>query len=244
MLLYLTLLLTASASAIPLASRAQPVTPNPTFSEETFQKLLDAPTAADRFTLIQSMGVPTKFDFNPDANPNGGVGSGPGGIGILANQKTFLPLIGLGVAMSAGFLNPCGMNVPHTHSRATEFLTIVEGGNVTTGFYMENDGPPAFNNTLNKYQGAILPMGSFHFEFNDNCEPAVFIAAFSHEDPGLSNIGANLFKLRPDVVAAILDYPTAVDASNINKLKHTLPPEFIDNVASCLNRCGIKPSSS
>ena len=132
------------------------------------------------------------------------------------------------------------MNVPHIHPRATEFLTIVEGSNVHTGFITENSGPPQFNNTLNRFQGVVLPQGSIHFEHNDNCDPAVFIAAFSNEDPGLSNVAQNFFRLTPDIVDAVL--PTVIDGTNVIKFSGSLAPEFIQGVQSCLDRCGIKPS--
>lgn len=31
-------------------------------------------------------------------------------------------------------------------------------------------------------------MGSIHYEFNDSCDPAVFIAAFGDDNPGLSRV--------------------------------------------------------
>lgn len=182
--------LSASDPSASLYPATVPGTPNPAFSQDIHSQLLMAPLAVDRINLIKELGIPTKFDFSLAANPAGGVSRGQGGQGNLANVKTFPPLMGLGVAMSAGFLNPCGMNTPHTHPRATEFLTIVQGNNVRTGFVMENGGPPQMSNTLMQYQGSILPQGSIHFEFNDNCEPAVFMAAFSNEDPGLSRISS------------------------------------------------------
>jgi len=98
---------------------------NSKYSQDLHNQLLFAPTTADRFNIIKEQGVPVKFDFNLDANPDGGVGCGGGGQGNLANHKTFPPLIGLGLAMSAGIMNPCGMNTPHIHPRATDSLTIV-----------------------------------------------------------------------------------------------------------------------
>lgn len=68
------------------------------------------------------------------------------------------------------------MNTPHTHNRASEFLVIVQGGNVHTSFVQESGLTTPITTTLSLYQGAILPMGSIHYEFNDNCEPAVFVA--------------------------------------------------------------------
>jgi hypothetical protein len=105
----------------------------------TFEQLITFPlaTTAEQITILKEQG-PTdlyfKYKFNLAVNPNPGGGTGKGGSGVLANRKNFPALIGLGVAASVGFLKPCGMNTPHTHPRATEFLTIASGSNVKTGF--------------------------------------------------------------------------------------------------------------
>ena len=230
----------SSASLYPITT---PGEPNPKFNQDHYTQLYLAPLAADRMDMIKELNIPTKFDFSLAANPDGGVSSGAGGQGNLANRKTFPPLIGLGVAMSAGFLNPCGMNTPHTHPRATEFLTIVQGSNVRTGFIAENGGPPQMSNTLEQWQGSILPQGSIHFEFNDNCEPAVFIAAFSDEDPGLSSVAQNFFSLDPGIVAADLGYPTFLDGTNLAQFEKGIPKSFADGMKTCFETCGLEWST-
>lgn len=62
---------------------------------------------------------------------------GKGGRFILANQNNFPILVNQGIATAVGFLNPCSMNSPHTHLRATEFFTVVQG-KFQTGFMLEN----------------------------------------------------------------------------------------------------------
>ncbi|KAL8871226.1 MAG: hypothetical protein Q9174_002894 [Haloplaca sp. 1 TL-2023] len=121
--------------------------------------------------------------------------------------------------MSAGFMNPCGMNKPHIHPRATEFLTLASGTSLKTGFILENGLTEQQSTTLSLFQGAIFPQGSIHYEFNDNCEPAVFLAAFSNEDPGLSTIGKNFFGLNPDVVDADLGFPDVLDGTNLREFE-------------------------
>lgn len=213
---------------------------NPPPNASLISQLELAGTSVDRFKIIQSLGPDyLKFDFNNAANPSGGVSAGLGGQGNLADRKTFPALISLGVAMSAGFLNPCGMNTPHIHNRATEFLTIVQGSNVRTGFILENGMTAQMSTTLDRFQGAILPQGSIHFEFNDNCEPAVFMAAFSHEDPGLSSIAQNFFSLDPGILEADLGYPRFLDGTNLVLFEKTIPLSFAKGMRSCLDRCGI-----
>jgi len=95
------------------------------------------------------------------------------------------------------------------------------------------------NNVLTRFQGAILPIGSIHFEFNDNCEPAVFMAAFSNEDPGLSSVVQNLFSLDPGIVDADLGYPAFLDLTNIAQFEKSVPPSFSDGMRESFDRCGI-----
>ena len=76
------------------------------------------------------------FDFK--AAPVGG----EGGRILVASEKNFPLLVAgkegsQGIAGAVAFIEPCGMNSPHTHPRATEFLTVVEG-ELEVGFVMEN----------------------------------------------------------------------------------------------------------
>ena len=104
---------------------------------------------------------------------------------------------------------------------------------------MENGAGPELSNDLTMYQGTVFPQGSVHYEFNDNCEPATFIAGFNSEDPGLSSIAQNFFDLNPDIVEADLGYPREINGENIAKFAPTIPPSFALGIKSCLDRCGI-----
>ncbi len=138
-----------------------------------------------------------------------------------------------------GFIKPCGMNTPHTHNRASEFLVIVKGGNVKASFVQESGLSTPITTTLSLYQGAILPVGSIHYEFNDNCEPAVFVASFSNEDPGLSRTAQNFFVEDPSIVDADLGIPHFLDGVNIANFQTKIPKAFALGAQECLKRCGI-----
>ena len=246
-LLYVARLLACATvvSASPISPRATNSTvppSNPPITQDLLNQLQLAANSEARFEILKAQGPADtwlKYDFNPAANPNPGGGKGLGGQGDLANRATFPALINLGVAMSAGFMNPCGMNKPHIHPRASEFLTLAKGDNVLTGFILENGLQTQFSTTLSLYQGAIFPQGSIHYEFNDNCEPAVFLAAFSNEDPGLSTIGKNFFALDPDVVDADLGFPDQLDGTNLRQFDAAIPKSFSQGPKECLKRCKI-----
>jgi hypothetical protein len=163
-----------------------------------------------------------------------------GGSGVLANRKNFPALINLSVAASIDFMNPCCMKTPHIDPRATEFLTIAQGGNVKTGFIMEEGLNTELTTVLDQYQGAIFPQRSIRYEFNDNCEPAVFTAEFSSDDPGLSCVAQNFFSLNPDIVDADLAFLDVLDQTNIARLASSIPSVFAFGAKECLDRCGIK----
>ncbi|KAK4686905.1 hypothetical protein P7C73_g3208, partial [Tremellales sp. Uapishka_1] len=230
------------ASDSPSATQAN-IKKNPNITSDFLTQVKGAYDNVARFELLYGQGSDYwKFDFNPAANPAGGVAQGRGGEGVLADRKTFPMLYSEGVSMSMGFLNPCGMNTPHTHPRATEFLNIVTPvqNPVRTGFVMENGITMEFSTNLTQYQAALFPMGSIHFEFNDNCEAAVFAAAFSSDDPGLSSTANNFFSLDADIVNSTLGFPKEINAMNIAQFAPTIPKSFAIAVADCLDRCGIQ----
>ena len=53
-------------------------------------------------------------------------------------------------------IRPCGMNTPHIHPRATEFLYLVSNGQLETGFIEEN-GAIFVINPLIQGQGTTFP---------------------------------------------------------------------------------------
>ena len=57
---------------------------------------------------------------------------------------------------------------------------------------------------LHKFDGTVFPQGSIHYQFNNNCEDATFVATLNSEDPGTSQIAQNFFALNSQVVDATL----------------------------------------
>jgi hypothetical protein len=99
------------------------------------------------------------------------------------------------------------------HPRATEFLTLVEGSNLEFGYVLENNLVGAGQNPeiagyLNKFDGTVFPQGSVHYQFNNNCEKATFVATLNSEDPGTNQIAQAFFALNSDVVNATLGFPS------------------------------------
>jgi len=242
-----------AVQALPQPQNAQPSsTPAPappTDNAALFRDLLTAPTAIKRFQRLLTSGGEalltgdalkklTVFSFNgatPAPNAKGGATK-------AANIETFPILTGLGISKTLGFLEPCGINTPHVHPRATEFLTLVEGSNLKFGYVLENGLVKAGQNqeiagTLNKFEGTVFPQGSIHFQFNDNCEKATFVAALNSEDPGTNQIAQGFFALNANVIDATLGLPNTIDGKNIEEFRKAIPANLAQDMDVCMARC-------
>lgn len=104
------------------------------------------------------------FDF---LHQSAGETNGAAGHTVAASSANFPAVIGNGMAMTVGFLGPCGLNTPHTHPRATEFNFVVNGS-LSAGLLVENGARFIFNE-LALGQAAIFPKGAIHFEMNNAC---------------------------------------------------------------------------
>jgi hypothetical protein len=211
--------------------RAAPTSSN---NLDLIQKLLLAPTAVERINLL------TKDDFIYDFNspPDGATTTGKGGHTVKADRKTFPALIGTGVAMTVGFIGPCGFNTPHIHPRSSE-INIVVQGRLGTMFVTENGVQPIGINYLGQYQMTVFPQGATHLEFNPDCTDAVFVAGFGSEDPGVEQLAQTLFSLDPAVVQADLGVE-AINGEDIAAFRDKIPPNVALGVQQCLDKCNIK----
>lgn len=195
--------------------------------------LITAASQVDRINILQN-DSDFVFDFlNPP--PFVTPVTGAGGHTIAATRKTFPALVSNGMAMTIGFLGPCGLNTPHTHPRATEFNFIVNG-TVMVGFQAENGARFVFNN-VTAGQATIFPKGSIHFEQNLGCDAIIFVAAFNDEDPGVNQAAQGLFALPPDVVSTTLG---GINVANVRNIKRRIPANVALGTEECRRRCGLQ----
>lgn len=176
----------------------------------------------------------TVFDFNQQTPAAGA----KGGSILLATVDNFPILEELGISGAISFVQPCGLNIPHSHPRASEFFFVVEGI-LDTGFVQENGFNTEIETQLGTYQGTVFPMGSIHYQQNPTCSPAVFVAALNNEDPGRSDIATNFWMLDSDVISAALGNATTIDGTNIDAWRSHLPVNLAAGVDSCLQACGL-----
>ncbi|KAF1984476.1 RmlC-like cupin [Aulographum hederae CBS 113979] len=239
----------SSSMSMPSESAATPPSPA---ADLSFADLVLQPTTVDRFKKIvlgddgkvlpqEELAARVIFDF--DAQKAAAPGS-RGGAVASANVKTFPILTGLDISTTVGFLGPCGLNTPHIHPRATEFLTLANG-TLDFGFILENGlvdagkGSAEVAGRLHQFQGAVFPIGSIHYQVNPTCDPVVFIATLNSEDPGVSQVAQNFFGLDGDVVSATLGFPESLDGKDIESFRKQIPANLAVGIEQCLATCGI-----
>ncbi|RCV05339.1 hypothetical protein SETIT_1G075900v2 [Setaria italica] len=121
-----------------------------------------------------------------------------------------------GVSMARLDLAPGGLNPPHTHPRAAEVLTVVEG-EMRAGF-LAADGT-LFARVLSVGDAFVFPRGLVHFEFNCGDRPAVGIAGLSSQNPGLVRVADSLFGANPAVDDDVLAKAFRIDAATLQRIK-------------------------
>jgi hypothetical protein len=202
----------------------------------TIQQQLElAGTAVDRLKILTN-DTDYVFNFNTTTLA-GAITQGKGGHTVKADRDTFPALIGNGGSMTLGFLGPCGFNTPHTHPRAAEMNIVVQGrlfGSVTA-----ENGARHMQHELDQFAMTVFPQGALHTEWNPDCEPAVFVAAFPDEDPGVQQAAQTLFGFEDDVIRALLGGDGSVNGQDLDKFKTVIPANVALGVQSCLTKCNI-----
>jgi len=173
------------------------------------------------------------FKFNLAGAPasNNGVGAKIQG----GSQARFPALNGLGVSYTLFTIDPCGMNLPHVHPRATEIIYLIRGYGLTVGFSEENGGRVLVNRKMKKGWTAVFPQGLPHWQINTSCQPVQFISALSHADPGVVTMPDRFLGTSiPDYVLSVV---FNVPRGKVQDIRDRLSSRDLE--AECKKRCGI-----
>ncbi|KAM7253444.1 hypothetical protein ACFE04_021737 [Oxalis oulophora] len=111
-----------------------------------------------------------------------------------------------------------GINPPHTHPRATEILTVIEG-TLNVGFVTSNPNNTLFTKVLNKGDVFVFPIGLIHFQQNIGKTPAVAIAGLSSQNAGVITIANAVFGSKPAISRDVLTRAFQVGAAVIKLLQ-------------------------
>ncbi|CAN0900007.1 Putative germin-like protein 2-1 [Linum grandiflorum] len=124
----------------------------------------------------------------------------------------------LGVSLVRIDFAPWGINPPHTHPRATEILTVIEGS-LEVGFVTSNPENRLISKVLNKGDVFVFPIGLIHFQRNVGYGNAVAIAGLSSQNPGVITIANAVFGTKPDISSDILSKAFQVDKNVVQTLQ-------------------------
>ncbi|CAN0911564.1 Putative germin-like protein 2-1 [Linum grandiflorum] len=139
----------------------------------------------------------------------GNTTTNPQGSRVTPVSVTQLPgLNTLGVSMARIDFAPNGQNPPHTHPRATE-----------VGFVTSNPANAHHNMTLDKGDVFVFPANLVHYQRNLWNTPAVAIAAFSSQSPGVVSVANSVFGSNPAIPADILAKSFSMDVEFVNSLQ-------------------------
>lgn len=109
----------------------------------------------------------------------------------------------LGVAMVRIDFGIWGVNPPHTHPRASEILTVLEG-TLEVGFVTSNPENRLIKKVLEKGDAFVFPQGLVHFQRNVGDCNAVAIGTFNSQNPGVISIGNAVFGSEPALASDLL----------------------------------------
>ncbi|CAL9754119.1 unnamed protein product, partial [Musa acuminata subsp. burmannicoides] len=128
-----------------------------------------------------------------------------GSMVTAVNVNKLVGLNTLGISMVRIDYGPKGLNPPHTHPRATEILTVIEG-QLLVGFVTSNtdDGNRLFTKMLKKGDVFVFPEGLIHFQFNPGYTNTVAIGALSSQNPGTITIANAVFGSKPPISDDVL----------------------------------------
>ncbi|CAA7394128.1 unnamed protein product [Spirodela intermedia] len=133
------------------------------------------------------------------------------------NVNNLFGLNTLGISLARVDFAPYGLNPPHTHPRATEVLTLLQG-RLYVGFVTSNP-PKLFTKTLNKGDVFVFPQGLIHFQLNIGRENAVAIAALSSQNPGVITVANTVFGSNPAINDDVLAKAFQVDKKVVDHLQ-------------------------
>lgn len=109
----------------------------------------------------------------------------------------------LGISLARIDFVPGGINPPHTHPRASEIMTVLEGS-LEVGFVTSNPENRHISKILGKGDVFVFPENLVHYQRNNGNTNAIAIAAFNSQNPGVMPIANVVFGAKPDIATDIL----------------------------------------
>ncbi|XP_074310182.1 germin-like protein [Silene latifolia] len=149
--------------------------------------------------------------------PLGSLGSGV----KLVSPMNLPGLNTLGISVARLDFAPYGLISPHTHPRATEVFTVLDG-TIYVGFVTSNQANGSnklFTKVLNKGDVFVFPQGLIHFQLNIGKTPAIAFSGLSSQNPGVVTVSNAVFGAEPPINVDVLSKAFQLDANVIKMLQ-------------------------
>ncbi|KAF8408750.1 hypothetical protein HHK36_004818 [Tetracentron sinense] len=124
----------------------------------------------------------------------------------------------LGISMVRIDYATWGVIPPHTHPRATEIITVLEG-TIDVGFVTSNPENRLISKVLQKGDVFVFPVGLVHFQRNVGSGHAVSLSVLSSQNPGVITVANAVFGSNPSIVDDILAKAFQVDKNVVDSLQ-------------------------
>ncbi|XP_077242847.1 putative germin-like protein 2-1 [Tasmannia lanceolata] len=128
-------------------------------------------------------------------------------------------LYSLGISNVRIDYGPWGLNPPHTHPRATEILTVIEG-TLSVGFVTSNPENRLVTKTLCKGDVFVFPVNLIHFQYNVGPTNAIAIAALNSENPGVITMANAIFGSNLPISSDVLAKAFQLDKNVVEYLQY------------------------
>ncbi|KAK9691725.1 hypothetical protein RND81_09G214700 [Saponaria officinalis] len=164
--------------------------------------------------------TPEDFLFKGLDNPastNNKVGSNV----TLVSPMNLAGLNTLGISVARLDFAPYGLISPHTHPRATEVFTVLEG-TIYVGFVTSNQasgGNKLFTKVLNEGDVFVFPQGLIHFQLNIGKTAAIGFSGLSSQNPGVITVSNAVFGAQPPISVDVLTKAFQLDANVVKDLQ-------------------------
>ncbi|CAN4080628.1 unnamed protein product [Withania somnifera] len=128
----------------------------------------------------------------------------------------------LGISIARADLEPQSLVPLHTHPRATELLTILEG-TVYAGFLVPDAAnflrSRLFSKILNTGNVFVFPIGLMHFQYNVGREKATMLGSYNSQNPGIVTIPSSVFTSNPPIMNDVLAKGFQINQTEVEELR-------------------------
>ncbi|KAK6164604.1 hypothetical protein DH2020_001468 [Rehmannia glutinosa] len=124
----------------------------------------------------------------------------------------------LGLTIARLDLSKNGFFPPHTHPRATEVLTVMEGS-LEVGFVTSGPAYVQFRKVLEKGDVFVIPIGLIHYQRNVGSGNAVVFAALNSQNSGIIEVASGVFGAEPAIDSEFLARAFGLDRKTVEEIQ-------------------------